>query len=259
MSDVLGFGGKRVLVTGCATGIGAATAALLVALGAEVHGLDRRAPDVALAGFETIDLGDPDAIAAVRFQGRLDILLNCVGLSPTQAPSDVVRVNFLGVRSLTERLLGAMAPGGAIVSVASNGGMGWRERRGDLSAFIATPSFEDGLAWFEQRRETIANPYAFSKEALVVWTLEQSRRLIAGGVRINCTSPGAVQTPMLEDIETKISTSAIDVVTKPIGRRSTAVEQAWPLLMLASDRAAYINGVDLAVDGGFAAATATRP
>jgi NAD(P)-dependent dehydrogenase (short-subunit alcohol dehydrogenase family) len=253
MNDPLGFAGKRVIVTGCASGIGYATAPLLIAAGAAVHGLARHSADLHLAGFERIDLGDPASIDATEFEGCLDALFNCAGLSPTRPASDIVRVNFLGTRLLTERLIDHINVGGAIVNVSSNGGARWRDRRSDLLEFVGTSSFADGAAWFEAHRGAIANGYAFSKEALIVWTLQQSQSLIQRGIRINATSPGAVQTPMLDDIETRVPREVIDAVAQPIGRRSTPVEQAWPLLMLASDAAAYVNGVDLAVDGGWAA------
>jgi NAD(P)-dependent dehydrogenase (short-subunit alcohol dehydrogenase family) len=83
--------------------------------------------------------------------------------------------------------------------------------------------------------------------------MQHSATTIARGVRLNCTSPGSVQTPMLEEIEKVVPSDRIDVVSQPIGRRSAPEEQAWVLLMLNSPRASYINGVDLPVDGGFIA------
>ncbi|MBJ7483138.1 coniferyl-alcohol dehydrogenase [Brevundimonas sp.] len=253
MVDPLGFAGKRVVVTGCASGIGHATASLLVQAGAEVHGIDLHPSDLSLAAFSKVDLGAPVSIDTLGFEGRLDALFNCAGMSPTRPAAEIVRVNFLGTRYLTQKLVDHMSVGSAIVNVSSNGGARWRNRRSDLLAFVDTVSFAEGVSWFDTHRLAIPNGYAFSKEALIVWTLQQSQSLIRRGIRINATSPGAVQTPMLVDIETRVPGEVIDAVAQPIGRRSTPVEQAWPLLMLASDAAAYINGVDLAVDGGWAA------
>ena len=70
--------------------------------------------------------------------------------------------------------------------------------------------------------------------------------------------PGAVQTPMLEEIEKTTPSAAIDVIAQPIGRRSSADEQAAALLFLGSPQASYINGAALPVDGGFMSAMAVK-
>jgi len=255
IADMYGYAGKRVVVSGCASGIGRATARLLLDLGAEVHGLDCKAVGFRLASFTITDLALPPSMdaAVTKIGGRIDALFNCAGLPPTRPPLDIFKVNLLGTRHLTERILGLMGDGGAIVTTASNGGAGWRNHLPQLLDLLAETTFAGGLGWLEQRHSEISNAYSFAKEALIVWTLQQSASLIKRGIRINCTSPGAVQTPMLDEIATQVPRAAIDTVAEPIGRRSTPEEQAWPMVMLNSNSAAYINGVDLAVDGGFAA------
>jgi NAD(P)-dependent dehydrogenase (short-subunit alcohol dehydrogenase family) len=249
---------RRVIVSGCSSGIGAATARLLRQLGAKVHGLDRRAPDLDLESFEALDLREPASIdsAVNRLGGRVDALFNCAGLAPGHPPLDIVKVNFLGTRYLTQRTLPLIGDGGAIVSIASNGGMAWRHHVADLLQLVDMESFDGAVEYLGKRLSLISNAYSFSKEALIVWTMRQSSLLVRRGIRINCTSPGAVQTPMLEEIEKIVPSAAIDAVAQPIGRRSTPEEQAWPLVLLNSEAASYINGVDLPVDGGFAAAAA---
>ncbi len=74
----------------------------------------------------------------------------------------------------------------------------------------------------------------------------------------DCTLPGAVQTPMLVEIEKATPTAVIDQVAQPIGRRSSADEQAMALLFLGSPQSGYINGAALPVDGGFMATIALR-
>lgn len=252
------YKGKRVVVTGCASGIGAATASALAARGAQVVGLDLRQGAGVPADFVAVDLGDPAAIdAAVEaVGGHVDVLFNCAGMAPTNAKMPVLRVNYLGTRHLSERVAALMGEGGAIVSISSNGGLRWRARKAELFDLVAQPGFAQGLAWLEQRQEGIANGYAFAKEALTVWTLHESAQFIRRGIRLNCTSPGAVQTPMLREIEERIPGAAIDAATVPINRRSTPEEQVGALLFLGSDAASYINGVDLPVDGGYAATVA---
>ena len=256
--DPFGYAGKRVVVTGCRSGIGHATARLLVDAGARVHGIDWQGCDLALGAFSQVDLRDRAAIdrAADAMDGPVDALFNCAGLPPMSPALDVMRVNFLGMRHLTGRVLERMPRGGAVVTVGSNGGANWRLRLPELVDFVRTPGFEAGVAWCESHSAPQENAYGFAKEAIVVWTMAEAARTIAQGVRINCTSPGSVQTPMLDAIEQVVPAERIDIVSQPIGRRSTPEEQAWVLLMLNCDKAGYINGVDLPVDGGFIAGRA---
>lgn len=259
-ADSLGYAGKRVVVTGCRSGIGAATARLLLDAGAKVHGIDWQESDLPLAAFTRLDLRDPQAIAAAAAEitGPVDALFNCAGLPPMQPPLDVLKVNFIGMRMLTEALLDRMPAGSAIVSVGSVGGARWPQHLPELRELIATENFAAALAWCETHDLAQADGYGFSKEAIAVWTMVASARTIAQGVRINCTSPGSVQTPMLAAIEEVTPSERIDAVAAQIGRRSTAEEQAWVLLMLNSPRSSYLNGVNLPADGGFAAANAIR-
>ncbi len=254
MLGSLNFQEKAVVVSGCCSGIGHCVAELLIELGARVHGVDIRQPDLPMVSFFPTDLSDRDSIenTAGLLSDPVDALFNCAGLSPTKDPEAILKVNFLGMRQLTESLVPRMNPGGAIVSVGSSGGAGWRQRIALLKEFLAADSFEGALAWWRAHADTL-NAYSFSKEAIAVWTMQQAVSLIKREIRVNCTSPGAVQTPMLEEIESVFSAAAVDVVADPIGRRSSAREQAIPLLFLNSDLCSYVNGVDLPVDGGFIA------
>ncbi|MBU6266704.1 MAG: coniferyl-alcohol dehydrogenase [Sphingomonadales bacterium] len=255
MTDRFGYAGKRVLVTGCTSGIGHATARLLLDAGARVHGIDWQPCSLDLARFSQLDLRDRHAIAQVvdAIDGPVDGLFNCAGLPPMRPWRDVMAVNFIGMRELTERVAQLMPAGGAVVTVGSNGGAMWRARLAELREFAATPGFDAALDWCERHEAPQANAYNVAKEAIVVWTLAQAAPMVACGVRINCTSPGSVQTPMLDAIAEVVPADRLDVVERPIGRRSSPEEQAQVLLFLNSDCASYINGVDLPVDGGFIA------
>ncbi len=148
---LLGYAGKRVVVSGCCSGVGAATASLLIDLGAEVHGVDVATPDAALHSFSQLDLREPLNVGAVveGIGGPVDALFNCAGIPPGRPPLDVMKVNFIGTRLLTDVVLPLMPAGGAVVSVGSNGGMGWTSRLPTLLEFVATPSFDIAAAWCE--------------------------------------------------------------------------------------------------------------
>ena len=258
MDHSLAYSGKHCVVTGCHSGIGRATASLLIDAGARVHGLDWRKADLPLAEFTAVDLREQASIdrAVKAISGPVEALFHCAGLAPMHPWRDVMKANFIGMRHLTDALLHTMPAGSAIVCVGSNGGAGWRLHLGELRQFVTTPGFDAAVQWCEAQAAPQSNAYGFSKEAIAVWTQLHSANTIAKGVRLNCTSPGTVQTPMLDEIEAVVPRDRIDVVSQPIGRRSTSEEQAWALLMLNSPRASYVNGVDLPVDGGFIASRA---
>jgi|HubBroStandDraft_1064217.scaffolds.fasta_scaffold00032_43 NAD(P)-dependent dehydrogenase (short-subunit alcohol dehydrogenase family) len=259
MLESLSYKNKRVIVSGCFSGMGEATARLLLKLGAEVHGLDYRDCQLDLASFSQVDLRDPASIEAgvQTIGGTIDALFNCAGLPHTSAPADVMKVNFIGTRHLTERVLPLMAEGGAIVSVSSNGGLGWRGRIPVLMELLKTDSFAAAVDWCETNKDTVREGYALSKEAIILWTMVSSFQLIDRGIRINCTTPGPTQTPMMANFEAATPRAVLDAAMQPINRRSAPHEQAGPLAFLNSDWASYINGVALPVDGGFMAGMAT--
>lgn len=257
--DFLGYKGKRVVVSGCFSGMGEATARQLLEQGAEVHGLDYKPTNLKLASFNQVDLRDPAAIDAAvgKIGGKVDALFNCAGLPQTAPALDVMKVNYAGTRRVTERVLPLMQSGGAIVSVSSNGGMGWSRRIPTIMQLIQADSYEAAVKWCEDNAETVREGYAFSKEAIIVWTMLMSNRLIKQGIRINCTMPGPTQTPMMSHFEQATKASVLEAAMQPINRRSTPDEQASALLFLNSPVASYVNGVSFAVDGGFMAGIAT--
>ena len=253
MTD-LGYGEKRVVVTGCTSGIGEAAARLLLSLGAEVHGLDWKDCALPLASFTRLDLRDWAAIdAAAASLGAVDVLFNCAGIAMRPTPLEVVQINYIGPRRLSDALLPAMKPGSAIVSVASIGGLGWSGHVPQLLELAAQPTSEAATSWCESHPDLTGNAYAFSKEALIGWTIHASTGLAARGIRINCTLPGSVDTALLDEFAAVSPPASIKASEQPMDRRSTPDEQARALVFLGSDWASYINGALLMVDGGFLA------
>jgi NAD(P)-dependent dehydrogenase (short-subunit alcohol dehydrogenase family) len=259
MKDVLGYNGKRVIVTGCFSGMGAAVARLLVDLGAEVHGFDYKPSPLALASFTHVDLRDPASIAAGLdgLDGGIDALFNCAGLPQSFPPLDVMKVNFIGLRELTNRVVERMSPGGAICSIASTGGLGWSRRIPTNIELIDTPDFAAALAWCEANPDVIREGYSFSKENVIVWTQYMAPRLIKRGIRINCTLPSPTQTPMMAQFEAASGKDVIQAAAEPLGRYTTPEEQAGPVVLVNSALAGIVNGVVLPVDGGFMGGLAT--
>jgi NAD(P)-dependent dehydrogenase (short-subunit alcohol dehydrogenase family) len=259
MTDLVDYKNKRVVVTGCFSGMGEATAKLLSKLGADVHGLDYKDSTLPLSSFTRVDLRDPSSIAAAakKIGGRVDALFNCAGLPQTFPPVEVMKVNYAGTRFLTECMLPLMQSGGAIANVASTAGFGWSRKIPVIMELLKNDTYEGAVKWCEANLETVGEGYSFSKEAMIVWTMMTAAHLIKRGIRLNCTLPGPTQTPMMPEFESKSGAAVIAAATQPINRRSTPEEQAGPLVFLNSDAASYVNGVAFPVDGGFIGGVAT--
>jgi NAD(P)-dependent dehydrogenase (short-subunit alcohol dehydrogenase family) len=259
MSDILGYKGKRVIVTGCYSGMGEATAKLLLELGAEVHGMDYKPSTLPLASFTNVDLRDPASIEAgvAGIGGEVHSLFNCAGLPQSFPPMEVMKVNFIGLRHLTEQVIPLMRPGAAIASIASTGGLGWSRRIPTSMEIISTKGFQAAVDWCEAHMDTVAEGYSFSKENVIVWTQFMGAHLIKQGIRINCTLPSPTQTPMMAQFEAASGKEVIEAATQPMGRYSTAAEQAGGIVLLNSALASIVNGVVFPVDGGFMGGVAT--
>lgn len=257
--DFLGYKGKRVIVSGCFSGMGEATARILTELGAEVHGLDFKETALDLASFNLVDLRDPATIEAAvgKIGGKVDALFNCAGLPQTAPAIDVMRVNFAGTRHMSETVLPLMSEGAAIASISSNGGLGWSRRMPVIMELISQKGYDAAIKWCEEHMDEVKEGYAFSKEMIIVWTMLTASHLIKKGIRMNCTMPGPTQTPMMSHFKEASGEAVVDAATQPSGRYSTPEEQATALIFLNSAAASFVNGVALPVDGGFMGGVAT--
>ncbi|MBD0023225.1 SDR family oxidoreductase [Gordonia pseudamarae] len=252
------FTDKRYVVTGAASGIGAAVAQRLLADGAQVYTLDRNVPTFEATAHVEVDLANPNSIDAAleQLEGSFDGLLNVAGI-PGTAPSELVfAVNSLAVRHLAEAFFERLNPGGSITVVSSTAGFGWPARLDAIRDLLATDTFEEGLAWFKANPQE-GNTYNFSKEVTTVYTQSMGLALAQLGFRINSVLPGPVETPILADFEESMGKETLDGVKDLLGRHATPDDIADALLFLASDAARWINGHALVVDGGITGAVVT--
>jgi len=252
VTDHQSYKDKRVVVTGATSGIGRQTAEFLLQSGAEVIALDKNPTDLEVAQFVSVDFTAPDSIvgAAARIDGEIDTLLNIAGVPGTVDPEIVLRVNFLGLRMLSELLIDRIRRGGSITHVASIAGAQWASHLEEVQRLLATADYESGVAWVRDHPMDGKRAYDFSKECVVVLAKQQGKWLRERGVRVNTVSPGPVQTPILKDFRESIG-PLLDLVTRETGRNATATDIARVILFLSDPNLEWLNATDVQVDGGF--------
>jgi NAD(P)-dependent dehydrogenase (short-subunit alcohol dehydrogenase family) len=248
------YDGRRAVVTGCASGIGAHVVRQLTELGAHVVGFDKQPPSAEIAEFYTVDLTDPESIdrGVASVGDQVDALFNVAGVSSGIGdPLLVVTINFLGLRQATESLVAKMPPGSSIVSVSSLAAKGYRENQRITGGLLNTRTMSDGIDWCHRNPDALADGgYRLSKEAIILYTMSKTTALGGRGVRINCTGPGVTETPILDQLRGAYGQNFLDDIPKPLGRVSDPEEQAAALIFLNSQAASYISGQVLWVDGG---------
>ncbi len=259
--DAISYRGKRVVITGAASGMGAAATEIVKELGGEIFALDIKPVTASGVEFLETNLGDRASIDAVlaKITGQIDAIFNIAGLPGAPfSPLETTLVNFVGHRHLTDALIAQMPRGGAIANISSVAGMGYMPNIQKLMPLIATSDFDSAKKWLEENPD-LNNGYGTSKELLNLWTNVKGKELGEKyGIRINTVGPGVTDTPLLPTF-TKAAggEEAIKNYRGFLGRFSEPAEQAWPIVFLNSAAASFLSGQVIYVDAGFTGALFT--
>ena len=259
MSDLLGYEGKRVVITGSATGMGAAAAEMVCALGAEVYALDISDVKAPVHEFIRTDMKDRASVdaAIAQLPGEIDILFNCAGVPHPPTPAvDTVMINFVGLRHLTDALAPRIRSGGAIASISSTAGMAWKNNLDTVRAFLELGTFDAAEAWLKKGSELNADPYGFSKQCLIVYTQQLAGELAKREIRINCISPSPTGGAFMEKLTEVMPVEAVHPFTPAHGRIADGADMGKVMVLLGSDLAGFVSGVNLPVDFGYCAEVA---
>ena len=244
---------KRIAVTGSSSGIGFETSRLLAAEGAEVIGIDINENLGHVDEFYCADLSDKAAIDALVdiLPDRLDGLVNNAGLPPTGSAEKLIAVNLVGLKHLTTLLVPKLGDNASIVNVASLAGFGWPEA---VEAIKASEFLDfDGIREFVRRWQVGSEggrSYFFSKEALIVWTMQNRWTWRDRGIRMNSVSPGPVRTPIREDFQATLGERAVEDA-QAMHRPGEPNDIAPVIALLLSDYSDWIRGTNIPADGGF--------
>ena len=248
--DAFRFDGKRVVVVGGATGMGAAAVQLARDAGAEVVVMDRAEVKLPGVGFVRVDLADRASIEAAVDQcgGRVDALLACAGVA--DGTPGIERINFVGHRHMIDRMLekNMLTRGSAICFISSTAGIGWEGSLEELTQLLEIRDFDAAAKWFVDNNKTT---YLWTKQAVGAYVAREALPLLRRGIRINAICPGPTDTPLAQanrELWLDFGNDyRADTGTQPF----TPLEQAYPLLFLCSEAARAITGITLISDAGW--------
>jgi NAD(P)-dependent dehydrogenase (short-subunit alcohol dehydrogenase family) len=245
-----GYKGKRVLVVGGATGMGAATAKGAAELGADVIVMD-----VAEISYPTrqsikVDLRDRASVdrALEQITEPVHAVFCCAGVA--DGTRGLMLINFISQRHLLDGLLAKnlLGRGSSISMISSVGGLGWEKMIPTLLEFINSGDWQAQADWIAAHENT--DSYGFSKQVMNCFIACKAMSLAQRGVRINGIMPGPTDTPLAQANADIWLTFGADY-RKSIGRGPmTPEEMANTLLFLSSNAASGITGVSMLVDGG---------
>ncbi len=255
--DLFGFNGKRVLVVGGATGMGAAAAQIAQGMGASTVVLD--VADVAYPCERTfrVDLADKVSVDAVlgQLDGSFEVVFSCAGIADGSA--SLMNINFISQRYIIDTLFGdrRLADGGVVAMISSIGGLAWQAHLPRLLEFLAEGTWEAMERWVAEHEGT--NSYVFSKQAMNAYVASRAFEFAKRRMRINAIMPGGTDTPLArKHAETWLPFQA-DY------REATGLAHLTPekmgsvLAFLCTDAAAGVNGALIQVDDGYVASGIT--
>jgi 2-keto-3-deoxy-L-fuconate dehydrogenase len=237
--QMFSLSGKHAVVTGGASGIGQAIAALFARQGAIVHVVDLKPGDIE-RGYPCDVSSQEEVDRVFAAIPRIDILVNSAGVSHIGRADNtseedfdrIYRINVKGVYNCLHAAIPRMkADGGGVVL--------------NICSVAATAGLNDRFA------------YSMSKGAVLSMTLSVAKDYIQDNIRCNCVSPARVHTAFVDGfLQKNYPGREAEVFEKlsrsqPIGRMGRPEEVANTALFLCSDEAAFITGADYPVDGGF--------
>lgn len=248
--DAFRYDGKRAVVVGGATGMGAAVAELVQDAGAEVVVMDFA--EITLPGVKAIhlNLAERESVEAAVDDcgGPVHVLFNCAGVA--DGTPGIERINFIGHRHLINRMLdsGALGKGATIGFISSAAGLGWERNLADLNELLDTTDWDAAVKWMVDGGKA---DYFNTKQAVCAYVSREAYSFLKRGIRINAICPGPTDTPLAQANKEMWLGFGADYREDLGIDASTPMEQAYALAFLCSPAGAAIAGITLISDEGY--------
>lgn len=261
MKDYFGYQGKNVVVTGASSGMGKATAQMLVDLGAKVYALDWNECDVeGIEKYVHVDLSKKDSIdeAMKVLPEKIDSYFGIAGISGSKHDFlTTVSVDFVSNKYISEKyLVDRMNENGSIAFMTSTGGNGW-EKDDNKNVYLAAVKADGWQATIDEICKTGMQylpgtlGYPFSKLAMNYYTVYLQKIFASQGIRVNAVLPGSTSTGMKDEFEAMAGgKDNLLAHCGYAGRLADSEEMAAPIVFLNSQMASYASGVLMEVDYG---------
>lgn len=244
------FDGKRALIVGGATGMGAAAAKVVADLGATTVVMDRADIDYPVDQAIQVDLSSHASVdgALEQLNEPFDAVFSCAGVA--DGVPAIMLINFISQRYIVEQLLarGLLNRGCGVTMISSAAGLAWMQNMPQIMDFLSLSEWQAAADWVAGHEGT--NSYMFSKQAMCAYVANQCFSLLKQGVRINSVMPGPTDTPLARanpDVWLGFGAE----YRKAAGVNALTPEQIGnTMVFLCSEAASGVTGINLIVDSG---------
>ena len=256
MKDYFGYKDNVCVVTGASSGMGEATARMLVDLGAKVYAIDMNECRVDwITEFIKCNLAKKEEIdeAFKKIPEHIDAFFGVAGLSGSKTDyRTTFDCNYTANMYITLNYLkNRMSKGGAIVYCTSTAGLEWKKFKREQNKVVHCKNWEE----VQEVTKKIANSapstfaYMYSKRCLSQFACEQAIEFAKNGIRVNNVLPGSTDTGMKQEFQDMVGgEEALIAEAGLAGRLATSEEMAAPMVFLNSDMASFTSGLDMVVD-----------
>ena len=256
MKEYFGYKDKVCVVTGASSGMGEATAKMLVDLGAKVYAIDMNECKVDwITEFIKCNLANKNDIdeAFKKIPEHIDAFFGVAGLSGAKTDyRTTFDCNYTANMYITLNYLkNRMTKGGAIVYCTSTAGLEWKKFKREQNKVVHSKTWEE----VEEKTRKLATTapstfaYMYSKRCLSQFACEQAVEFGKKGIRVNNVLPGSTNTGMKQEFQDMVgSEEGLIAQAGLAGRLAKSEEMAYPMVFLNSDMASFISGLDMVVD-----------